>query len=208
VQYLDIPVDRLVDAVRDMRSENGGKIELTPVRPYPEVLYDLPPFEAPWTRELLMPCGDRWTAYLNNFVNGGDPTAIGLAMARKLNVRCVVAQHAPRYGPGHQATQLWVQGPEGEPPLMAERTLSAHATDGRWEWHASGRPYDFEDLSRYKARRVRDRLDRPLLMRYLIALGIPADDDDAYGPGVIIQQLVPWRRRTETLEEARHNLRG
>jgi hypothetical protein len=205
VQYLDIPVGALVEAVRDVRLADGG-VKVAQARAYPDVLLDLPPFEAPWTRELLMPCGDRWTAYLNNFVNGGDPTAIGPAMARRLNARCVVAVHTPRYGPGHQSTQLLVQGPDGEPPLMYERTLNASATDGRWKWDDSGRPFDFEDVSRYTARRIRDRLDRSLLLRYLTALGIPAGDDDAYGPGVIIQQVVQWRRRTETLEDARRHL--
>jgi hypothetical protein len=81
------------------------------------VLDDLPPFEAPWTRELVLPCA-KWTAYLNNGINGGDPTAIGPAVANLLGVRCVVAQHAPRYGLGHEGTQLWVSGPHGDAPLM------------------------------------------------------------------------------------------
>ena len=113
VQYLDVTVDTLVAAIRDMRIASDGRVEVAPARAYPDVLLHLPPFEAPWTRELLMPCGDRWTAYLNNFVNGGDPTAIGPAMARQMHVRCVVAVHAPRYGPGHQSTQLSGRGRTG-----------------------------------------------------------------------------------------------
>ena len=89
---------------------------------------------------------------------------------------------------------------------MYERTLSAVATDGRWQWIASGSPMEFEDVSRYDARRIRDRLDRPLLISYLQALGIPADDDKAYGPGTLIEQHVNWRTRTQTLEEARIDL--
>jgi hypothetical protein len=166
------------------------------------VLADLLPFEAPWTRELILPCGD-WTAYLNNFVNGGDPSAIGPAIARHLDVRCVVADHAPRHGPGHEATQLWVMGPTGVPPLMYERTVGAVAADGRWEWVESGAPFPFEDTARYTARRIRHRFDRELLVRYLDALGIPADDDDAYGSGVIVEQVVNWPRRTVSLDEAR-----
>lgn len=120
-----------------------------------------------------------------------------------MGVRCVAAENTPRYGPGHEGTQLWVLGPAGEPPLMYERTLSAVATDGRWEWHESGDPLAFEETNRYEARRVRQRLDRSLLMSYLAALGIPADDDDAYGPGVLIEQVVSWTRRSVSLEEAR-----
>jgi hypothetical protein len=89
---------------------------------------------------------------------------------------------------------------------MYERTIDAVATDGRWEWHQSGHAFPFEDTARYAARRIRDRLDRELLIWYLDALGIPADDDAAYGAGVIVQQVVNWPRRTVTVQEARADL--
>ncbi len=203
VQYLQAPVQDVLAAICE--AHHGTKLEVGRPHPYPGSLQTLLPFEAPCTRELIMAC-DGWTAYLNNFVNGGDATAIGPAIARAMGVRCVVAQHAPRHGPGHAGTQLWIQGPDGEPPLMYERTLNAVATDGRWQWDVTGEPFDFEDLSRYTARRIRDRLDRPLLIRYLEALGIPADDDDAYGPGILIQRKVDWPIRSQTLQEARIDL--
>lgn len=206
VQYLEIGADDLVSETVTWRSEVGQAVRASASVAFPEVLLDLTPFEAPWTRELVMACGDRWSAYLNNFVNGGDPTAAGPALARRLGVRCVTATNAPRYGPGHQSTQLVVQGPAGEPPLMYERTIAAHAEDGRWSWSESGRPFEFEDTDRYAARRIRDRFDRPLLVQYLAALGIPAGDDESYGRGVIIQQVVDWPRRQETLDEARRSL--
>ncbi|WBB67009.1 hypothetical protein [Micromonospora sp. WMMD812] len=203
VQYIHASPDSVLDAVRKVHTE--VELRVSPPRPYPEVLENLVPFEAPWARELVMRCGN-WTAYLNNFVNGGDLTGIGPAIARDLDVRCVVAEHSPRHGPGHEGTQLWVMGPQGEPPLIYERTLSAVAADGRWKWYESGCPLPFEDLSRYTARRIRDRLDRALLTRYLQELGIPAEDDDAYGHGVVVQQLVRWPRRTVSLADANREL--
>lgn len=206
VQYLELGAPDLSEELRAWRVALGQTVRVSKPIAYPEVLQHLPPFEAPWTRELVMSCGDRWSAYLNNGVNGGDPSAAGPALALQLGTRCVTAVNTLRYGPGHQATQLWVQGPNGEPPLMYERTLSAHAEDGRWTWHESGQPFDFEETTRYAAGRVRDRLDRPRLLRYLTALGIPADDDASYGPGVIIEQVVEWPRRQQTLDEARRLL--
>lgn len=94
------------------------------------------PFQAPWTRMPTAQVG-RWTALTNNFINGGDGTAPGPAVMHELGVRCVVAAHVPRYGPGHAQTQLEVMGPGGEPPLMYIRSLSATATDGRWEWKST-----------------------------------------------------------------------
>jgi hypothetical protein len=196
-------VDEVRAAVEEVH--RGTPITVFPAKRYPDVLFDLPPFEAPWTRELLLECGD-WTAYLNNFVDGGDGSAIGPAVAHRMNIRCVVAEHTPRYGPGHAGTQLSVTGPLGEPPLFYERTLSAVATDGRWAWYASGTPFPFEDLNRYTARRIRDRLDRELLVHYLQELGIDADQDTSYGLGVIVQQDVAWPRRTVSFEAMRVEL--
>lgn len=115
----------------------------------------------------------------------------------------MVAIHTPRHGPGHQSTQLWVHGPGGVPPLMGIRSISADAADGRWSWRESGTPFPFEETDRYTARLKRERFDGPMLLRYLRALDIPADDDAAYGPGVLFQQRVSWRPRTQTLAETR-----
>lgn len=160
------------------------------------------PFESPWSRVLLAPCGD-WTALVNNGLYGGDSTAPGPAIGRVLNVGCVVASAVPRYGPGHEQTQLEVFGPEGEPPLMNIRSLSATATDGRWQWFESGRPFEFEDSERYAARRKRDRFDRELLLDYLEHLDIPARHDAAYGPAILLQERAKYDRRSMTAEEAR-----
>jgi hypothetical protein len=202
VQYLEAPRDVIVAEIVKARREWGHVIEVVSPRPFPDVLHDLLPFEAPWTRVLAVSCG-RWTAYLNNGINGGDATAIGAALMTRLGIRLVVADSSPRYGPGHQATQLWVLGPDGEPPLMYRRTIAAHATDGRWTWDQSGVPFDFEHTERYSARRIRDRFDRTLLLDYLERFGISADDDTFYGDGILVRQQVTYETRTETLEEAK-----
>ena len=85
---------------------------------------------------------------------------------------------------------------------MHIRTLSATATDGRWEWLESGAPFPFEETDRYVERRKRNRFDRPMLLRYLSGLGISLDDD-AYAEGTLHQRQVTWGSREFTLEEAR-----
>lgn len=106
----------------------------------------------------------------------------------------------PRYGPGHAACQLWIQDPTGPPPLHIVRTISAYAQDGRWSWHESGDPQPFEDPDRYTARRIRDRLDRALLVRYLESLGIRPDDPSFFGEGVVATQMVSWASREDPVE--------
>jgi hypothetical protein len=124
-------------------------------------------------------------------------------LAQLLGVHGVIAIHLPPTRVGHASTQLQLLGPEGEPPLLYVRTLAAHAEDGRWSWDASGVLLPFEDPGRYRARLVRDRLPRDLLVGYLAALGIGVDDDACYGRAVLVTQRVGWPSRTESLRQAR-----
>lgn len=166
---------------------------------FPEALSSILPFQAPWTRMLTAQLG-RWTALTNNFLAGGDGTAPGPAISRSLGVRCVVATHAPSFGPGHAETQLEVMGPGGEPPLRYIRSISATATDGRWTWYEGGSPFPWEETERYTARLKRDRFDRPMLLRYLEHLGVPVEDG-AYGNATVHQRRVTWTSREVTLAE-------
>lgn len=200
VQYLDATLDAVTAALADQFDARPTGRRLVDALPM------MLPFQAPWSRLLLAPCG-RWTTLVNNFLNGGDGTAPGPALSRGLGVICVVASRVPRYGSGHEQTQLEVLGPQGEPPLMYLRSLSATASDGRWEWFESGRPFPFEQPDRYIARRKRDRFDRQLLLDYLHALGIPAGSDEAYGEAVLLQQTASYQCRHVSLEEARAEFR-
>lgn len=192
VAFIDQDIARVREAVIDARPD--VQMQMVEPRPVPDCLAILDPMEAPWTAEVLIDCG-RWTTYLNNDIDGGDITAIAPAVARALKATCVSAEHVPPYGPGHASTQLWIAAPDGEPPLMYRRTISAHCQDGRWSWYESGVPEEFERPERYRARRVRDRLDRELLVEYLASLGIAVDDPAFYGLGYGLRQLVDWHRR-------------
>jgi hypothetical protein len=170
---------------------------------WPACVELLQPLEAPWTTELLAAHGTGWTAYVNNFIHGGDPWPPTSYLGDQLGVRWVVATHQPMTGVGHAATQFRLGGPEGEPPLRYIRTVDAHAVDRRWSWHTEGTPLPFEHADAYTARRVRDRFTRPLLVEYLAALGITVDNHHAYRHATLIHQNVPWPTRQETLQQAR-----
>jgi hypothetical protein len=203
VGFVEADLTTVVDTLLHWRQGLGQKLRVDRELPrYPQCLRRLEPLQAPWTRELLIGHGNGWTAYLNNDRNGGDPWPASY-VARLLGVHCVIAIHMPRTKVGHASTQLQLLGPEGEPPLLYVRTLAAHAEDGRWSWETSGAPLPFEDPSRYRARLVRDRLTRQLLVGYLAALGITVDDDARYGRAVLVSQRVGWASRTESLQQAR-----
>ncbi len=59
------------------------------------------------------------------------------------------------------------------------RSLLLHE-EGRWSFEQEGGPLPFEQLERYTARRVRDRLRPELIVEYLAALGIRVFDEDFY----------------------------
>ena len=85
---------------------------------------------------------------------------------------------------------------------MYIRSISATATDGRWQWYESGEPLPFEDTERYGARIKRNRFDRAMLLTYLTALGIPVDDV-AYGTATLHQAQVSWSTREVSLDAER-----
>lgn len=200
ISFLHGPASDVLRVIEDIRGY--ATLEIAEAGRLPGSAVVLDPMEAPWTTELVIDCGE-WTAYLNNAIGGGDITAIAPAIGRSLGVACVGAQHTDRYGPGHAATQFWLEGPDGEPPLMYIRTLSAHCQDGRWSWHTSGSVQDFEQPERYEQRRVSDRLDRATLVSYLAALGIRVDDPSFFGEGTAVRQIVDWEVRRQHIDRWR-----
>jgi len=95
-------------------------------------------------------------------------------------------------------------GPKGKPPLFYIRTITAGIYDeGRWRFEARGEVQPFESVDSYSARRIRDRFDKDLLMRYLRSLGIRADEPSFFTSATLFEESNPGRRWSATLEEAR-----
>ena len=116
----------------------------------------------------------------------------------------MLATHVPREQYRFPATQFELLGPEGEQPLHYVRTVSAGIFDsGRWSFEAHGAVQPFEQIARYGARRVRDRLTREMLVQYLQTLGIHADDPDFYGTCHLFQENATYERRTMSVEQVR-----
>jgi hypothetical protein len=158
------------------------------------------PLEMPYTRRLLVAHGQRWTAIFDNSRGGGDPYPAVAELSRIAGTRGVLAGHIPQEQYTYPVTQFHLFGSEGD----YVRTIDCGVFDsGRWSFDARGTEQPFEERAAYSARRVRDRFTRPMLLRYLSALGIDADTMSTYGPAVLVQARfvrVSWRA---TLDEAR-----
>jgi hypothetical protein len=177
--------------------------------PILDLLQHLLPFEMPYTRRLLVATRSKWTAIFDNSRGGGDPWPPTSYLAAG-DVHGVIATHIPRKQYSLPATQFHLLGPTGEPPLHYVRTIDAGIFDsGRWEFQTFGQPQPFEETEAYEKRLIRDRFDRDMLLRYLAALGIDADEPDFYGEAVLVQERLklrrPWRA---PLEQARKECVG
>ncbi len=183
-------------------------------RPILDALHELLPFEMPYTRRLLVGTLGGWTAIFDNSRLGGDPWPPTSYLAGN-DTRGVIATHIPPAQYPLSATQFQLLGPEGEPPLLYARTIDARVFDsGRWTFRTWGTVQPFEQVEAYKKRRIRDRFNRELLVAYLAALGIDADEPDFYGEAVLVQEETRgWRLRRRdqwraSLERARRESLG
>jgi hypothetical protein len=208
VGFVEAPLDAVVDAYQAWMKELRRRhhVDRLP-SPIGDQLATLAPLEAPWTRELLVATRGAWTAHFSNDVLGGDPWPRVSYLARRLGTRWVTSSHIPRDQYEYPSTQLWLGGPEGD-ELGFVRTISAGIYDsGRWEFEANGPVQPWEEPERYKARLIRDRLTRELLLTYLGRLGIEADDPSFYGEGARFAERALWHwfrpPRTLTIPQAR-----
>lgn len=185
--------------------ERGEKWRETSVEgPLLGQLLRLAPLQMPAGRELLVETTGGWTMNADNSRGGGDSVSWVGYLSEVLHCRGVIASHVPPNQYPYPSTQFELLGPSGKPPLHYVRTISAGIYDeGRWRFLVSGEPQLFEDPTAYSSRRIRDRFDRALLVRYLSALGIFVDDPAFFRNGVMIENQATYPRWTKTLTEVR-----
>jgi hypothetical protein len=130
---------------------------------------------------------------------GGDSLAWVSNCVEALDCTGVIATHIPVNHYAFPTTQFELIARNGN-SLGYVRSISAGIFDeGRWRFDVHGEVQPFEDVEQDGERRIRDRLDRDLLLRYLAALGIEADRPDAYGEGILIETIADWSPRTSPI---------
>lgn len=206
VTFVELPFDNSVEEYRQWGQlwESPPTFAELGSRPILELMAELLPLQQPYKRRLLVGTTSGWTAVFDNDQSGGDPFPPTL-LATARGVRAVAATHAPETQSQVPATQFHLFGPTGEPPLMYVRTVDVGIFDsGRWQFLTSGSAQPYEDLEAYSRRRIRDRFTREMLLMYLSALGIQADDPNFYTVGVLATDTGSWSPGwTGTLEDAR-----
>lgn len=156
----------------------------------------------PKSRYVLLPWGG-WTVMLTDGPLGTDPGLFPSRAASRYGctaIRATAAEPSPdRFG----AVILEVFDPSSTDGLARCRRAIAAADDGgRWVFIDEGTPFDFEDLSAYGRRRIRDRFTPAMLRGYLHELGVPVDHDIDLANAQVIER----RRRPRSVDALRHLL--
>jgi hypothetical protein len=204
VGFLRAPFDKVLRVTLEWwRSLLPGVDEVELSAPFPDALLALAPLQTPWTREIIARTStDEWTAHFTNNHLGGDSVSWCRHLSGVLGCDEVDASHIPVGQYPFPSTMFSMTAAGGSP--RPHRSVAAGKYDsGRWEFLENGEPLPFEERGRYTSRLIRDRFDREMLLRYLGALGVRADDPDFWVGGVLLQHRVKFSPRTSTLEEVR-----
>lgn len=211
VGFLERPVATVLAATQAWYRSLGRRWTETSFgsQPLVDVLMALAPLQQPPRRQLIVGTKGNWTMHANNSRGGGDSVSWVGHLSRVLKCHGVIAEHVPPSQYPYPSTQFELLGPEGSPPLYYIRSISAGIYDeGRWRFLANGPVQGFEKIDRYGARRIRDRFDRAMLIEYLGALGIRADDPDFFTSTSLLDEGPLERQWSATIDEARAEQTG
>lgn len=139
------------------------------------------------TRNAVVPV-DGWSLLFRNGPGGNDVGVIPSLAARQLGCRALRAVCVRDDEDEYPARILEVFGPDGEPPLLARRSIVAANDGGKWVFETSGEPFEFEDLERYKRRRKSERFPPELLYEYLRELGVPFDVEPDWPQTLLLER--------------------
>lgn len=153
-----------------------------------DLFRNLEPLSMACDRALLVANGDNWTSYFNNSLYGSD---VFLEVSRLAGTHCCTGLRIVKQPTATILEAYECEARGGEAPNNNRRSIFA-AKDGKWAFGSTGSPYPFEDVSRYEAKRIRDRFTPDLLDDILKGLGAPLEP---------YPQLEKLRARLFTFEE-------
>ncbi len=196
VGFLEAPIDdavrAFVDWERSVHEPLGISVSQRPVTGgLEEVLPSLLPLTSVVRRRyLFIPTAGPWVAFFDNGHRGTDAFSVMSYLARGLRCRGMRVTAVPDTIEGefvgargeYGGLALEVYGPEKTHFLNYVRSISLVNDGGRWDFSQNGTPFPFEDVSRYAARRKKDRFTFEMLERYLSELGLSPFDEKFYLP--------------------------
>src|SRR5262245_23934910 len=216
--FIEAPLDTVVAGYRRWQRKILHRVRVTQFDlPLAHALKQLDPLDRGSSRVLFISSRSAWTACFDNGVRGGNPATFVGELAQQLKCRGVAVGCIPNTLSRRDAAKPGTWGglkftlfaPEKRDLLNIERSVSVINDVGGWEFNAIGTVQPFEDVERYTARKIADRLTPGMIDDYCRALGINLFEEDFYGgPGALTYArlwLLP-KGPTTTLAEARRQL--
>jgi hypothetical protein len=161
--------------VKLLRCEFTGSLE--------EVFCSLLPLTSVERRRFLfLPTTGQWTAFFDNGHQSTDAFPTMSYLARSIGCRSLRATLVPDWAStgAFPARVLEIYGPNETEFLNYIRSVSVVFDGTKCAFDLAGEPQPFEELDRYKARRIQDRFTETMLDSYLNAMGIRAFAEDFY----------------------------
>lgn len=195
IGFLEAQRDDVVEAfsrwMTDVLRARGIKLQERKIRaPLKETLLALEPLTSVEAlRYLFVPTRSKWVAYFDNGWRGTDAFGVISYLSELLGVRGVrvtAVENTIRtldketlgnYG----ALTLEVYGSEGD-GLGITRSISLMNDGGRWAFELSGTPFPFEDLEKYKSKKLTERFSFEDLVSYTSHLGLQPFQEEFYLP--------------------------
>jgi hypothetical protein len=173
--------------------------------PVASMLMRLEPFSPISHRELIVATRGEWTAHFNSGIRGTDFPSIGY-LAQRMETEAMhlyLCDDPALRAIGGVTFTLY--GPRPTEWLNVVRHVGWLQDGDRPKFAEQGAPLPFEQVATYKARRMRDRLTKNLVLGYAEALGVRPLDEAFYssrGSLIVrpIQDQMPrwsfseWRR--------------
>ncbi|MCY3020127.1 MAG: hypothetical protein NTW87_14005 [Planctomycetota bacterium] len=203
VGFLEASFDKVHEATLEWRrGQFFATVEATEVKgPLSELLRGLEPFCKLGRRDLILETRSHWTA---RFDSAADATSWTGHLASVLGCRGVLVRCAPDTNLMYGGVKLDLLGPERREWLNYVRSICASKDGDRWRFDAVGEVQPFEQIEKYKTRKIADRFTPDMLEQYCAAFGIALFDGTFYGPrGALIVCRPPENEVGITLAELR-----
>lgn len=167
------------------REEVNGALE--------DKLPSLLPLTSVWpTKKMVTQTNSCWTALIANQWTGGDVQSPSSYLSKAWNVEVItiiLVRDVPRGQPGSMQFIWYGLSENSSQPRY--RSVAAHK-ESRWEFHEYGDRLPFEDVARYGATRIKDRLTPEMIENYCAHFGLSIFDPDFYaGKGYVINAYPP-----------------
>lgn len=199
IGYVNRPFDRVVSEYARWHEGLNYPTTVADVSGdgFPDAFHRLEPLTSGPSPRVLLVAHGQWTAYFDCGIRGTDPIVPVGQLARRLSCRGLAIATVPHtvvksgVRPGRLGARKWELFASRPTEFMNYQRTIALVHDGvRWVFETAGLPLPFEDVARYRERRLADRFNSEMIERYSQAVGVDPFNPNAYGPEIALSRTT------------------